>query len=159
MINAVIADNEGDPWYIPKEEVYNAWTSQIFLTLGNIDLRDFALERKFSDIRSQRVQEYDRKWQEALDKNDKDYLSKHVCPGLAHTLWDNWTQEEKDYYSNSERFPILLNNNKITRDESAAEAEAEPDNKEKKEYIPLWDKRNPIWSVDYSWLLRKYLED
>jgi len=28
-----------------------------------------------------------------------------------------------------------------------------------KEHIPLWDKRNPIWSVDYSWILRKYLEE
>jgi hypothetical protein len=34
---------------------------------------------------------------------------------LDNSYWDNWTKEEKDYYSNSERFPIL--NNK-TRDES-----------------------------------------
>jgi hypothetical protein len=26
MINAVIAEHEGDSWYISKEGVYNAWT-------------------------------------------------------------------------------------------------------------------------------------
>jgi hypothetical protein len=93
MINAAIAEHDGDPWYIPKDNVVNAWTSQIHLTVGDIDLRDFALERKFSDMRHERVQEYDRKWREALDKNDKDYLSKHVCPGLDHSFWDNWTDE------------------------------------------------------------------
>ena len=61
MINATIAEHEGDPWYIPREEVYNAWTSQIHLTVGNISLRDFALERKFSDMWGEWVREYGRK--------------------------------------------------------------------------------------------------
>jgi hypothetical protein len=60
---------------------------------------------------------------QVLDKNHKNYLSKHVCPGLSHALWDNWTQEEIDYYSNTERFPFLRTNNK---------------EKKKEEYIPLW---------------------
>jgi hypothetical protein len=50
MINNVISENDGDPWYIPKDDIVNAWTSPISLTVGNIDLRDFKLERKFADI-------------------------------------------------------------------------------------------------------------
>jgi hypothetical protein len=32
------------------------------------------------------------------------------------------------------------------------EVEMSLPNLTKKEYIPLWDKRNPIWSVDYRWI-------
>jgi hypothetical protein len=142
MINATIAEHEGDGWYIPSEKVYNAWTDLVYLTLGNIDLRNFTLERKFSDMRSERVQEYDRKWHEAVERHDKDYLSKHVCPGLANSFWDNWTKEEIEYYSNSDRFPHIKTE----------------DNNKDKEYIGPWDKRHPGFSVDYSWLLRKYLD-
>jgi hypothetical protein len=62
---------------------------------------------------------------------------------LAWTIvfFDNWTDEEKDYYSNSERFPILK-----SKDDSG------------KEYIPMWDKRHPIFAVNWDWLLRKYLD-
>jgi hypothetical protein len=60
------------------------------------------LERKFSDMRGERVGEYGKKWHEAVDKNDRDYLSKHVCPGLDNTFWSNWTDEEIEYYSNAE---------------------------------------------------------
>jgi hypothetical protein len=107
MINAVIKANPGNTWYIPKEEVYNAWTSAIYLTLGNIDLRDFELERKFADMRHARVVEYDRKWEEARDRGDTDYLNKHRCPAFADTFNEGWTDEELDYYSNEDRFPVL----------------------------------------------------
>jgi hypothetical protein len=43
MINAIIAENEGNEWFIPKDDVVNAWTSAISLTVGNI-ARDFELE-------------------------------------------------------------------------------------------------------------------
>jgi hypothetical protein len=109
IINATIAEHEGEDWYIPNDKIYNAWTDSVYLTLGNIDLRDFALERKFADMRDKRVKEYNKKWQEALDRNDKDYLDKHACPGLANTFWEGWTKEEIAYYENVERFPILKN--------------------------------------------------
>jgi hypothetical protein len=107
IINATIAEHEGDGWYIPSEKVYNAWTDLVYLTLGNIDLRDFELERKFADMRDKRVKEYNKKWQEALDRKDTDYLDKHACPGLAGTFWEDWTKEEIAYYEDAERFPIL----------------------------------------------------
>jgi hypothetical protein len=107
LINATIAENEGNEWFIPNDKVYNAWTDLVYLTIGEISLRDFALERKFFNMRHERVEEYRRKWEDARDRNDRDYLSKHVCPGLANSFWDNWTKEEMEYYSNSERFPIL----------------------------------------------------
>jgi len=144
MINATIAEHEGDGWYIPSEKVYNAWTDLVYLTLGNIDLRNFALQRKFSDMRHERVQEYGRLWHEALERHDKDYLSKHICPGLDNSFWDNWTKEEIEYYSNSDRFPHIK--------------KTEDNNNKDKEYIGPWDKRHPGFSVDYSWLLRKYLD-
>ena len=127
MINAAIEEHDGDPWFIPKETVVNAWTSQIYGTLGNIPLRDFALERKFFNMRQERVQEYKRKWEEARDKGDKEYLSTHICFGLSNSFWDNWTQEEIDYYSNEERFPIL----KLKAQEG----------------FPLWDRRNPMYEA------------
>jgi hypothetical protein len=107
MINNTIKENPDNTWFIPRENVVNAWTCAITLTVGNIDLRDFELERKFADMRHARVEEYDQKWEEACDRGDKGYLSKYNCPGLNSTFWSNWTQEEKDYYSNTERFPIL----------------------------------------------------
>jgi hypothetical protein len=58
-------------------------------------------------MRHKRVEAYDKKWQEALDRNDTDYISKYNCPALNSTFWSNWTQEEKDYFSNEDRFPIL----------------------------------------------------
>ena len=108
MINAVIREHPDDSWYVPKEERYNAWTCLVMFTLGNIELRDFELERKFMDMRSARVEEYERKWEEALERKDNEYISKYNCPGLTVGLfWSNWTQEEKDYFSNEDRFPIL----------------------------------------------------
>jgi hypothetical protein len=125
MINAAIEEHEGDPWFIPKETVVNAWTSQIYGTLGNISLRNFALERKFFNMRQERVQEYKRKWEEARDKNDKEYLSTHICFGLDNSFWSNWTQEEINYYSNVDRFPILKT----------------------QEGPYLWDKANPMYEA------------
>jgi hypothetical protein len=105
MINKTIEDHEGDSWYIPKEDVYNAWTCLVGLTLGNIELRDFALERKFADMRHARVEEYNRKWEEARDRGDTDYTSKHASAAFANTASENWSEEEIDYYSNLDRFP------------------------------------------------------
>jgi hypothetical protein len=112
MINQTIKANPGNSWYIPSEDRINAWTSQIGLTPGNIDLRDFELEQKFSDMRHERVVEYDRKWEEARDRGDTDYTSKHACPGLANTFHENWTTEEIKYYSDENRFPILKEGHK-----------------------------------------------
>ena len=66
MINRVIEENEGNDWYIPKEGRYNAWTCPVIFTIGNIDLRDFVLERRFADMRHKRVEAYDKKWQAIL---------------------------------------------------------------------------------------------
>jgi hypothetical protein len=107
MINNAIEEHPGDSLFVPSDRQLNVWTCAIYLTVGNINLRDFELERKFADMRDKRVKEYDKKWQEALDRKDTDYLNKHACPGLAWTFWSNWTQEEKDYFSNEDRFPIL----------------------------------------------------
>jgi hypothetical protein len=47
-----------------------------------------------------------------------------------------------EYYSNSERFPIVKSK----------------DN-DSKEHISMWDKRHPTWSeTKWDWLLRKYLD-
>ena len=108
MINSAIKANPDDPWFIPKDNVVNAWTCAITLTVGNSNrCRDFELERKFADMRHARVEEYNRKWEEALERNDTGYISRYNCPGLNSTFWSNWSQEEKDYFSNEERFPIL----------------------------------------------------
>jgi hypothetical protein len=70
-----------------------------------------------------------------------------LCHFLAflktdRSFWDNWTKEEIEYYSNSERFPILK-----SKDNDG------------KEHIPIWDKRHPTWSeTKWDWLLRKYLD-
>jgi hypothetical protein len=125
MINSVIEENEGNDWYIPKEDRYNAWSSPVISTLGNIDKRDFALERKFADMRHKRVESYDKKWQEALDRKDTEYLEKHTCPGLSWTFWSDWTAEEIAYYEDVERFPIL-----------------------KEGYKPNWNLNHPNWSKD-----------
>ena len=109
IINQAIEEHPGDSLFVPSEQRFNVWTCAIHFTIGNIDLRDFELERKFADMRHKRVEEYDKKWQEALDRKDKDYLDKYACPGLSWTFWSNWTQEEKDYFSNEDRFPILTN--------------------------------------------------
>ena len=87
LINSTIEEHPNDPWFIPSEQHYNAWTSQIYATLGNISLRDFALERKFFNMRQERVQEYKRKWEEARDKGDKEYLAAHICFGLDNSFW------------------------------------------------------------------------
>src|SRR5438876_11914 len=73
MINRVIEENPGNEWFIPKEDRYNAWTCLVMFTLGNIELRDFALEQKFADMCHARVEEYDRKWEEARDRGDTEY--------------------------------------------------------------------------------------
>jgi hypothetical protein len=78
MINRVIEENPGNEWFIPKEDRYNAWTCPVIFTIGNIDLRDFALEQKFADMRHARVEEYDRKWEKARDRGDTEYLKKHL---------------------------------------------------------------------------------
>ena len=108
MINAVIKENDGDSWYIPDEQRYNAWSSPVISGLGNIELRDFELERKFQDMRITRVEEYDRKWDEALSRSDKEYLDKQTSNITAPTYWLNWTAEELEYYEDTERFPNLL---------------------------------------------------
>jgi hypothetical protein len=64
-------------------------------------------------MRHKRVQGYGQKWQEALERNDTDYISKYNCPRLNSTFWANWTQEEKDYYSNTDTFSILKDRKKI----------------------------------------------
>jgi hypothetical protein len=51
MINQTIKEHPGNNWYFPREDKCNGWTCDVMLTLGNIDLRDFALERKFRDMR------------------------------------------------------------------------------------------------------------
>jgi hypothetical protein len=107
MISNTIKENEGNDWYVPKEDRYNAWTCLVNFTIENIDLRDFELERKFADMRHEHVEEYDRKWEEARDRNDTDYLSKHTTPGLSMVFWDGWTKEEIAYYEDVKRFPIL----------------------------------------------------
>jgi hypothetical protein len=107
MINQAIEEHPGDSLFVPSDKQVNIWTSAIHLTVGNIDLRDFELERKFADMRHKRVEEYDKKWQEAVDRKDTDYLNKHASPAFSWTFWSNWTQEEKNYYSNEDRFPML----------------------------------------------------
>jgi hypothetical protein len=111
MINEIIKENEGNSWFVPSEEKYNAWTCLAMFTIGNIELRDFALERKFADMRHARVKEYDRKWEEALAKWDIEYLNKHPSKATASVFWVGWTKEELDYYENEERFPILKDKN------------------------------------------------
>jgi hypothetical protein len=111
MINAVIKENKGDSWFVPDEQRYNAWTCLAMFTIGNIELRDFELERKFQDMRCARVEEYDRKWEEALAKWDIEYLNKHPSKVTAPVYWVGWTKEELDYYENEERFPILKDKN------------------------------------------------
>jgi hypothetical protein len=123
MINKTIEDHEGDSWYIPREDVYNAWTCLVGLTLGNIELRDFALERKFADMRHARVQEYNRKWEQPRDRGDTDYLDKHASPAFADTFHENWTEEELEYFSDENRFPIL-----------------------KEGYKPMFNLKHPNWS-------------
>jgi hypothetical protein len=125
IINKTIKDHEGDSWFIPRENVYNAWTCYPISTLGNIELRDFALERKFADMRHARVEQYDQKWEEARDRGDTDYISKHACPAFANTLWSNWTEEELEYFSDENRFPIL-----------------------KEGYQPNFNLNHPNWSKD-----------
>jgi hypothetical protein len=88
MINAVIKENEGNDWYIPKDNVINCWTCPVIDGLGNIELRDFELERKFADMRHERVEEYDRKWDEALQRNDKEYLDKHPSSAFISDVLD-----------------------------------------------------------------------
>jgi hypothetical protein len=108
MINNAISENDGDPWYIPKDNVVNAWTSAITLTVGNIDLRDFELERKFADMRHERVANYKKKYMEMWDKGiiKDSNMIEFTSPGLDSSYWD-FTQEEKDYYyySDEKRFP------------------------------------------------------
>ena len=65
---------------------------------------------------------YDKKWQEALDRKDTDYLDKHACPGLSWTFWSDWTAEEIAYYEDVERFPIL-----------------------EEGYTPNWNLHHPNW--------------
>jgi hypothetical protein len=107
IINNTIKEHPDDSWFVPKENIINCWTCLVNFTLGNIELRDFALERKFHDMRIARVEEYDRKWDEALQRNDKEYLDKHPSFALAPTFWSNWSKEELEYYENEERFPNL----------------------------------------------------
>ena len=125
MINAIIKEHPDDSWYVPNEQKYNAWTCLVNFTLGNIELRDFALERKFADMRYARVDEYDKKWDEALERNDKEYLAKHSTPAMTDTFYSNWTQEEIDYYENEDRFPNL-----------------------KDGYKPNWNHNHPNWSKE-----------
>jgi hypothetical protein len=62
-------------------------------------------------MRCARVEEYDRKWDEALERKDIEYLQKHPSNATAPVYWINWTKEELDYYENEERFPILKDKN------------------------------------------------
>jgi hypothetical protein len=111
FINAVIKEHPNDGWFIPDEEKINCWSSPVISGLGNIELRDFELERRFADMRHARVEEYDRKWDEALQRNDKDYLDEHPSNITAPTFWTNWSAEELEYYEDVERFPILKDGN------------------------------------------------
>jgi hypothetical protein len=111
IINNAIRENEGNEWFVPSDDKINAWTSPAISGLGNIELRDFELEAKFQEMRCTRVEEYDRKWEEALARNDKEYLQRHPSNATAPTYWINWTKEELDYYENEERFPILKDKN------------------------------------------------
>jgi hypothetical protein len=108
IINNAIKEHPDDSWYIPKENIYNAWTCLVNFTLGNIELRDFALERKFADIRYARVDEYDKKCDDAIERKDwvtYEKLKQQVPP--IGMFWCNWTPEEIEYYGNEERFPNL----------------------------------------------------
>ena len=62
-------------------------------------------------MRYEREEEYDRKWDEALERNDKENLDKHPDSVTAPTFWTNWSAEELNYYENEERFPILTDGN------------------------------------------------
>ena len=108
IINETIKENEGNDWYIPDEQKYNAWTCLVMFTIGNIELRDFELERKFADMRYARVDEYDKKCDDAIERKDwiaYEKLKQQVPP--IGMFWCNWSNEEIEYYENVERFPIL----------------------------------------------------
>lgn len=128
MINRVIKENQGNDWFIPNEQRHNAWTCLVNFTLGNIELRDFELERKFADMRYARVEEYDKKCDDAIERKDfvtYDKLRQQVYP--LGMFWSNWTAEEIAYYEDVERFPNL---------------------KEGNNYKPNWNLPHPNWFKD-----------
>jgi hypothetical protein len=108
MINATIKEHPDDSWFVPDEQRWNAWTCLVMFTIGNIELRDFELERKFADMRYARVDEYDNKCDDAIER--KDWITyeklKQQVPAIG-MFWCNWSAEELAYYEDAERFPIL----------------------------------------------------
>jgi hypothetical protein len=87
---------------------YNAWSCLVVDNLGNIELRDFQLERKFQDMRCARVEEYDKKCEDAIER--KEFVTYEKLKQQDYPFgmyWSNWSAEELEYYENAERFPIL----------------------------------------------------
>jgi hypothetical protein len=124
IINQTIKEHPDEPWYVPKTDKVNNWTCPVMLTLGNIDLRDFELERKFAAMRHKRCDEFDKRHKETFArKNDFETYEKLFKDYRNGRFFSNWSKEELEYYSNEDRYPIL-----------------------REGYQPLFNLNHPNWS-------------
>jgi hypothetical protein len=59
------------------------------------------------EMRHERVVEDERQYRVMWDKGiiDDNNMLNYTSPAMSTSYWDNWTDEEKNYYSHKTRFP------------------------------------------------------